>query len=149
MLKYQSYFKSFRFKSGIIQLHEFNELEQSTLHFILFTVWSTTAHLANIKKDWYQSIPKSEHNNIIPSMCNHIFPSTWLVHSWIVSFRYLRRQHHIWQLFLIQNTLIILCVYINSRSMFYDWMSPYVLQVHKLRCMAIVCPFDFTSYAKC
>ena len=30
--------------------------------------------------------------------------------------------------------------------MFYDWMSPYVLQVHKLRCMAIVCPFDFVWY---
>ena len=30
--------------------------------------------------------------------------------------------------------------------MFFDWMSPYVLQVHKLRCMAIVCSFDFVSY---
>ena len=33
--------------------------------------------------------------------------------------------------------------------MFYDWMSPYVLQVHKLRCMAIVCSFDFVSYKVC
>ena len=29
--------------------------------------------------------------------------------------------------------------------MFYDWMSPYVLQVHKLRCMSIAGPLNFAS----
>ena len=83
---------------------------------VSYAMFYQIINCANInKKERYQSIPKSEHNNM-PTMCNHIF--SW-IHSWIVSFRYIRR-HHIWQLFLIQSTLIILCVYINSHVLWLD-----------------------------